>query len=635
MIQLYKNGNTDYDMNGDYTLQPVGATLRMVLNGEWVMELEIIQDEAGEWKKLQHDSVIKVDLPRWKSQLYVVSNPERTDFDTVRADCYPIGMWDARNELICMDCRPTSMVGRDALPYILSGCNAPEKYHVDCNINKISTAYYIRKNFIECLNSSDDNSFLNRWGGEIIYDNYTFRVYEQAGKNQGFVISAGRNVKGFKVSEDDSDFVDVIIPVAYNGRPCTKQVQRDQIGRIPHKRFVQYDNIKLQEDANENEEDDVIVCATQEQLDQELVKAAQQSFAGGEFLPSFTYDIDYADLRGYDEFKGYEDMLDLWLGDRVKVQNLDRHIQTEQKVIGLVYDVIRDEITSITLGSIARDFFNAASQATSDLKKIIDKKDGATSIVAERVKGVIDLMTTSMRAQKNAAVRQDARSILFEDLDTSSPLFGALAIGTQGLQIAKKRTADGKDWIWGTAINFESIIADYIITGILSGKDGKFWLNLDDGSYLLGDNGRFEGTITTTKDAKVGRKLFLDFDGNNEAMESGVYLGEEDGSSNRPRLVLQQYNNGKFKRIMLYTDDGDLKNGVFAIDYGDGGGSARIRSGNASVSAAGDTAGNSTIEIVGKKITVNDRNGHSGTGVTYSGAVSHISTINGIVVGAG
>lgn len=635
MIQLYKNGNTNYAMNGDFTLQPTTATLRMVLNGEWMMELEIIQDGAGEWKNLQHDSVIKVDLPRWKSQLYVVSNPERTDFDTVRAGCYPIGMWDARNELICMDCRPTSMAGRDALPYILAGCNAPEKYHVDCNINKIATAYYVRKNFIECLNSSDDNSFLNRWGGEIIYDNYTFRVYEQAGKNQGFVISAGRNVKGFKVSEDDSDFVDVIIPVAYNGRPCTKQVQRDQIGRIPHKRFVNYDHIKLQEDANENEDDDVIVCATQEQLDQELVKAAQQSFADGEFLPSFTYDIDYADLRGYDEFKGYEDMLDLWLGDRVKVQNLDRHIQTEQKVIGLTYDVIRDEITSITLGSIARDFFNATSQATSDLKKIIDKKDGATSIVAERVKGVIDLMTTSMRAQKNAAVRQDARSILFEDLDTSSPLFGALAIGTQGLQIAKKRTADGKDWIWGTAINFESIIADYIITGILSGKDGKFWLNLDDGSYLLGDNGRFEGTITTTKDAKIGRKLFLDFDGNNEAMESGVYLGEEDGSNNRPRLVLQQYNNGKFKRIMLYTDDGDLKNGVFAIDYGDGGGSAWIRSGNASVSATGDTAGNSTIEIVGKKITVNDRNGHSGTGVTYSGAVSNISTINGIVVGAG
>lgn len=36
MIQLYKKENTNYDMNGDYTLKPTTATLRMVLNGEWV-----------------------------------------------------------------------------------------------------------------------------------------------------------------------------------------------------------------------------------------------------------------------------------------------------------------------------------------------------------------------------------------------------------------------------------------------------------------------------------------------------------------------------------------------------------------------------------------------------------------------
>ena len=87
------------------------------------------------------------------------------------------------------------------------------------------------------------------------------------------------------------------------------------------------------------------------------------------------------------------------------------------------------------------------------------------------------------------------RAILFEDLDTSSPTFGALCIGTQGIQISKKRNETNTDWVWGTAINFQSINADYMITGILTDKNGKFYLNLDTGEFKMKD-GTFVGNIT-------------------------------------------------------------------------------------------------------------------------------------------
>lgn len=665
MIQLYKAGNTNYEMNGDYSLDPLKADLSLTLNGEWNIDLEIPQDDAGNWMHLEHDTVIKIRLPKWGEQLYVVSNPQRTDLQTVSAVAYPIAMWDARNELIVRDCRPTSMTGEQALDYILNSCGGSGKYSIDCDISKISTAYYIRKNFMECLASDDDNSFLNRWGGEILFDNHTFHVLQQAGQDRGMTLSASRNISGFTVNEDDSEFVDVIIPVGYNGWTCPSEVRREKIGRVPHKRFVEYSDIKYIDDASQEDYDDpeITVCETPAAMQEALEKAAQASFAAGEFLPLFTYSVDFVDLRGCREYEGLDDLLYLWLGDLVTVQNLDRHVSTQQKVIGLTYDLVADQITEITLGSQARDFFNAASQATSDLKKVLEKSGGTTSVVAEKVAGVINMMNTSLKAQKSAAVRQDVRAILFEDLDKTSPIFGAMALGTQGLQISKERTADNTDWKWGTAITYQSIVADYIITGLLSGKNGNFWFDLDSGRFELG-SGLFKGTISTQEDAKIGNRIYLNFDGTQMDgwYASGIYLGDKGSCENRPHMEMVNMSDDMLKQICMYASGSNTSprigcNISQAADGSNRQAGCFMRVGNSvqglnvhqnsiemrskDARMVSESVQNQTqvvvkdegIWLVGKKLSVSDTNGHVGVGVTYSGTVSRISTVNGIVTG--
>lgn len=665
MIQLYKDGNTNYEMNGDYSLDPLKADLSLTLNGEWRIDLEIPQDDAGNWMHLEHDTVIKIRLPKWGDQLYVVSNPQRTDLQTVSAVAYPIAMWDARNELIVRDCRPTTQSGRDALEYILTSCGGAGKYSIDCDISKLNTAYYVRKNFMECLASDDDNSFLNRWGGEILYDNHIFHVLQQAGQDRGMTLSASRNISGFTVAEDDSEFVDVIIPVGYNGWTCPSEVRREKVGRVPHKRFVEYSDIKYIDDASQEDYDDpeITVCETPAAMQEALEKAAQVSFAAGEFLPRFTYSVDFVDLRGCREYEGLDDLLYLWLGDLVTVQNLDRHVSTQQKVIGLTYDLVADQITEITLGSQARDFFNAASQATSDLKKVLEKSGGTTSVVAEKVAGVINMMNTSLKAQKSAAIRQDVRAILFEDLDKTSPLFGAMALGTQGLQISKERTADGTDWKWGTAITYQSIVADYIITGLLSGKNGNFWFDLDTGQFELG-SGLFKGTISTQEDAKIGKRIYLNFDGTpmDGWYASGIYLGDKGSCENRPHMEMVNMSDDMLKQICMYANGSNTSprigcNISQAADGSNRQAGCFMRVGNSvqglnvhqnsiemrskDARMVSESVKNQTqvvvkdegIWLVGKKLSVSDTNGHVGVGVTYSGTVSRISTVNGIVTG--
>ena len=43
------------------------------------------------------------------------------------------------------------------------------KYSGESNITKKATAYYQFKNLIEAINGGEDNSFISRWGGEILF----------------------------------------------------------------------------------------------------------------------------------------------------------------------------------------------------------------------------------------------------------------------------------------------------------------------------------------------------------------------------------------------------------------------------------------------------------------------------------
>ena len=59
-------------------------------------------------------------------------------------------------------------------------------------------------------------------------------------------------------------------------------------------------------------------------------------------------------------------------------------------------------------------------------------------------------------------------------------------MGDTGItDFATRRTADGKDWDWTTAVTARGILADAIIAGILTDKTGKNYWNLDTGEFRL------------------------------------------------------------------------------------------------------------------------------------------------------
>lgn len=464
MIQLYKSTNTNHDMNGDYTLSPLSCTFECNLNDTWLLTIENPIDNSLE--DFTIGAVVSAPTPYGDKQLFRIYDVSKDD-DGIIASAFPIFL-DARNDCFLWDVRPSNVTGQTALNQMITN----KKYSASSNIAKTSTAYYVQKNLIEALNGDDDNAFLKRWGGEIAYNNYEIIVNDRIGSDNGLKVEFGFNLLGVEEKINNEELVTRIIPKAYNGYilPNNETVDSPLISNYPivYTRVLEYQDIKLIDDAQEDDaENGITVCNTLEELYAALRTRANKEFENGIDLPQITYNVDMVDLSKTDLYKDYKDLLTVNLGDTVHVKHRKLGIETSARVITLTYDCITQKVESLVLGDYEANYFNSVSSITHSVSQIIDKSNN--SVMANKIQGVINLLKTSLKAQKDASQLMDIRAILFEDLNTDSPLFGAMSLGTQGLQISKKRTDDGKDWIWGTAINFESINADYILAGILQG----------------------------------------------------------------------------------------------------------------------------------------------------------------------
>lgn len=499
MIQIYSPGNTNYEMNGDMTLFPVLCDADAELGGAWSLEITHPIDDEGRWKYIEKEAVLSVPTFMGKNQLYRIDEIMDKSDTEISAKAYPI-FYDSRNDCFLMDRRPTLKSGQGALDEMTSGTI----YSGESNINAVNTAYFVRRNLMDALGGNSP-SFIEVWGGEPLYDNFKVILNERAGGDYGAEVRYGKNLIGANASEDMSEVVTRIVPVAYNGRLLSSEYVDspliDNYAKVYIKE-IKFEEVCLVSDLDENADTDgKIICNNQEELDAALIQKCNEQFEAGIDLFKATIDVELVALENTEEYKDFKDLVRIGLGDDVNCYHTRLGISTKARAIKIKWDCITDSVKEVTLGDYQKDFLKEWTSTISRVENVLNK-DG--SVGAQYIKGVLDAMNTQLRYQKNVAQKQDVRAILFEDLDPNSSLYGALAIGTQGIQISRKRTADDREWEWTTAITAQGAYANAIITGILSDKTGKNRWNLDTGEFVL------EGTGIVIKT----KNFNLDEDGN-------------------------------------------------------------------------------------------------------------------------
>lgn len=487
MIQIYNPSNTDYEHNGDCVLWPSRCELTAELNGAWSLQLEHPIDDDGRWNYIVENAVLKV--PTWmatKYQRYRIHVVEKTE-TTVTATAYPV-FYDCRDDAYIFDIRITNKTAPQALTLLLAA--APSKYTATSNLGTNESEVFQNCNLLEAITGK----FLDRWGGEILYNNNEIIVNNRIGGDYGVTVEYGKNITGTTYNIDMGDVATRLIPYAYNDRQMsglTPWVDSPIINSYPKAfiRTVQFDDVKLAEDASDDDatDDSITICETQTALDAKLRELCNAMYAEGKDKPKISMSIDMLALENTDEYAGFSGLEEIGLGDTVHCKHSKLGIVSDAKVVGIVWDCARDRIASVTLGDFAYDYLkdNGISDIMTSLQEMAQNFNSDGSIMAERIKGLLNGMNVQLNAQYTAAKKQDVMAILFENLDPESPLYGALGIGTQGWQISKTRTADGKGWEWTTAATANGIVADTIVTGTLSDKAGKNYWDLDNGDMSI------------------------------------------------------------------------------------------------------------------------------------------------------
>ena len=482
MIEIYLKTNTNYDKNGDITIEPTSCKYK---DSENLITLEHFIDDEGRWKYINFENVIAAE-ENGKKKFYRIYNVVR-ELYSVTAYARPI-FYDLIDKVL-LDVRPTNKIGQEALNIIL----ADTGFTGHSNISTTNTAYYIRKNIVESLLGDEENSFINRWGGEFYCENFDVYINDRIGSDNGVRVEFGYNLNEIEEDVNIEEVVTRIIPLGYNGIMLdgdTPWVDSPLINKYtqPKMRVIEFSDVKVKESSDDEEGFDTI-----EEARAELIKQCNLLFDNGIDKPVINYKIDMINLANTTAYKDFKMLVEVNKGDTVTcyIKHLD--IDVKARVIDYERDLITGEYTYIELGNVVSNFFNEQADIQSKVNNILNSNG---SVKAQTLEGTINAIQTQFKAMKDIAQKQDVRAILFEDRIEDSPTFGCMCLGTMGFEIASSFKPGTKEWDFRTFGTGKGFIADHIIAGILSAVlirnlDGSFEIDLSKtGGALFKNNGK-------------------------------------------------------------------------------------------------------------------------------------------------
>lgn len=472
-------------------------------NGIYELDAIFLVDDDGIWRSVEEEAILKVKLDYGYEEFRIVNIIKNKWNITVFARQITI-----QDQLATQlkDVRPENQNGYSCLQWMLKNSNEyienrnyARDLEFSSDIDTISTAYYKDKNLYEALFDCDQ-SFINRWGGEIQRRGYRTTINKRIGEDRGFQVRRGKNLTSFEVETNMDNVVTRIKPVAYNGHTIDGYVQSGNIDKYARVKTItiKYDDVKLQEDCGEDE----VGYSTLEELQSELIRRAQLEFTENHVDElQAKYRIDFVGLAKTEEYKKYAMLERVYIGDTVNVYEEKLDINVKVRVISKRYNVLRQKVIEMQLSNIDLSKFKPTS-IVEIIKEINKLPESFQNVLQQAREEATDLINAGINgfvvANKNEILIMDTA-----DKNTATKVWrwnvnglGFSSTGYYG-EYNTALTMDGKLVL--NELTCEGINAMLINAGILKSLNDKTWINMDDGSFNLADALKFiDGKLILT-----------------------------------------------------------------------------------------------------------------------------------------
>ncbi|HFI0000934.1 TPA: phage tail spike protein [Streptococcus suis] len=254
------------------------------------------------------------------------------------------------------------------------------------DISTVAGSRVVRKNCVEILlNTSLDNSFVNRFGGEILRDNFNVYFNRSIGENRGFKIRHKKNLKGYTANIDDKSVITRIMPIGFDGLLLPeKYVDSPRISDYPFPRIGKVEvDVKAAVGENTDAKDAIPLNEAYTKM-----RALIKEQFGVIDVPTCSYEVDFVELSKTKEYADFQNLETVRIGDTVTVSHDEDGFYVEAKVIRYEYDSLAGRLLRIEAGQFeSRSSNNSINQQRSIEQQLEDAKIETSNMVQVAANG--------------------------------------------------------------------------------------------------------------------------------------------------------------------------------------------------------------------------------------------------------
>ena len=451
-MKIYSLDTTDFSNNGyGFLTDIINAEVKEEINGEYILDMEyLLNGHLAEY--LERENIIVCKVADGTEQPFRIKYIDR-NFRTIKLKAYHIS-YDLGDDLV-VDIAPTNLNAQAFGRWVLNNSTAhAATYTFNSDIATINSARYIRKNVLECFMSDEDNSMLNKFGGEFKRDGYTIDLKARIGEDTGVKLLVGKNINEITITIDDTSLYTRIVPVGYDGLTLPEiYVDSALISNYPFPKgcVIKFEDIKYDETGQDPEAYHDI-----DDFYDALRDAARQMYIEGIDKPLINVDIDWLDLSKTKEYENFTSLETIRIGDTLTCDM--GNFQYTTRVISTVYDVLLDRITNFQIGKPLASY---ASQMNATIQEV--ENQDFSSLLEQAQKNASNLLKNAMTGY--IYFDYDNGNLYIMDNPDPDDAEKVWRWNLNGLGYS----STGINGTYGLAITMDgSIVADYITTGTLN-----------------------------------------------------------------------------------------------------------------------------------------------------------------------
>ena len=465
MIKLFGITDTSFTSNGDVVIIPLRAKVHKEDNGSFYLDLET---DLSYVDYLTEGRIVIAPTPQGE-QAFRVGNVQKTK-NKLSTRCYHL-FYDSENYLI-QDSNVVDKNCNDALDHLNSATDNTSPFTTLSNITTISSYRCVRTSLYEAI-----QVVLERWGGHLVRDNFTIKIMDAIGQDNGVTIRYAKNLRDITSEENWDNVVTKLLPVgkdgillnALDGSASVYLTSETQYS-IPYTKTVSFEQDideenYVDEDGNFDEE------AYKQALIDDLTYQAQ-AYLNANCIPQVNYTLK----------ANIETITDI--GDTIEVIDDRLGLSLMTNVIAFDYDCILGKYTEIEFGNFKEKLSNLINNITSETNKVINEAADTIQVTLnQELQAAADKIWGALG---NSYVIYEGDKILVVDSLPKETATNVIMINNGGIGFSQTGINGSfqSAWTIDNVLNMEQINVINLTANLIKGGTLKLGSNLNESGII-------------------------------------------------------------------------------------------------------------------------------------------------------